>query len=315
MKNDLSNLAIELESRIRKEVVKYKGVPATLSGGLDSSLLAALVKPEFVVSVELPAGKHNEIEYAKCVVKHLGIKHIIIEPDANKFDEYFENAVRAIGRPIPHFNIFPLYCMYKQLAEMGVKQLILGDGPDETMCGYARDLILIYLFSILNYEAFVGYDPIINKVLPGFFSSCASIFGKSLEEIKSCVVDDEGMVKTINRINIKLMRPDMDDMSNNIAKSFGITNIRPYQDNPELDNFMLNLPVEAKIYKVEYGKYLLRKIAEKYIPKEIAWRKIKVGGPVYPVNVLKGWMQFGEFDKRIYLQKQKEILNEQKMYS
>jgi hypothetical protein len=174
---------------------------------------------------------------------------------------------------------------------------------------------LIYLFSVINFEAFVDYYPIIDKVLPGFFYSCANATGKSLEEIKLCIVEGDSIAKTINRINMKLMRPDMDDMSNSIAKSFGITNIRPYQDNPELDEFMFNLPLEAKIYKVEYGKYLLRKVAEKYIPKEIAWRKVKVGGPVYPVNMLKGWLQFGEFDKRIYLKAQQDILDETVKYS
>jgi len=41
--------------------------------------------------------------------------------------------VKAIGRPIPHFNIFPLFTMYRKLYYMEEKELILGDGPDETM--------------------------------------------------------------------------------------------------------------------------------------------------------------------------------------
>jgi len=105
------------------------------------------------------------------------------------------------------------------------------------------------------------------------------------------------------------MRPDMDDMSNALAKHFGITNHRPYQDNQELDDFMRDLPEEEKIHQVEYGKYALRKIAEKYLPLEIAWRKGKVGGPVYPVNAKKGWLDIdGEFGKTEYIKWQKEIL-------
>jgi hypothetical protein len=100
----------------------------------------------------------------------------------------------------------------------------------------------------------------------------------------------------------------MDDMTNGIAKYFGITNHRPYQDNKEIDDFMFNLPEKEKIYKVEYGKYALRKVAERYLPYYIAWRKVKVGGPVYPVNVLRGWMENGEFDKTRYLKYQSDIL-------
>jgi asparagine synthetase B (glutamine-hydrolysing) len=105
------------------------------------------------------------------------------------------------------------------------------------------------------------------------------------------------------------MREDMDDMSNGIAKHFGITNHRPYQDNKEIDDMMYNLPREEKIYNVEFGKYALRLIAENYLPEEIAWRKKKMGGPIYPVNIKRGWVDTdGEFGKTSYLNYQKDVL-------
>lgn len=304
----MSNLE-ELERRIKIETDKYQGLPIALSGGVDSSLLAALIKPEFAVSVQLPSDTHNEIQYSKKVAEHLGIEHLIIVPDDSKFDEYLAKAVKAIGRPIPHFNIFPLYCMYKELAEKGVKELILGDGPDETMSGYARNLIMAYLYKVADFPAFGPYQESIKKVLPPPNLAYSLLTGKTEEQIEACVVAGDNAVKAMNRVDIALMRPDMDDMSNKIAEHFGIKNIRPYQDNPELDDFMLNLPTEDKIYDVEFGKYLLRQIAAKYLPEEIAWRKVKVGGPVYPVNVIKKWLGLGEFDKTVYLAEQEKILS------
>jgi len=312
MKEEIDILADELESLLLEEAKKYEGLPLALSGGVDSSLLAALTKPAFVVSVRLPGGdKHNEIQYSSLVAEHLNLKHYIIELDHDKFDEYFSIAVKAIGRPIPHFNIFPLYVMYEYLKRMGVTKLILGDGPDETMFGYGRQLIMAYLYSIFAYEAFDDYQPAIDKVLPGIVESYAKLTGKKEEEIIKVFADSgEDIMRAICKVDILLMRPDMDDMSNGIAKYFGITNLRPYQDNMDIDNYMLDLPLTAKIHNVEYGKYTLRKVAERYLPHEIAWRKKKVGGPVYPVNRLKGWMKYGEFDKRLYLEAQKKILNE-----
>lgn len=284
----------QLEKRIKKEVKPHIGKPLALSGGIDSSLLAALIKPKFAISVELPGDeKYNEIEWAKKAAQHLNIEHIIVRCDDSKFDEYVAEAVRAIGRPIPHFNIFPLYVMYKKLAEMGEKELILGDGPDETMLGYGRDLIIEYLYKVYDLEALKHYKPLIDKILP------------TKSEAIRLTTNLEGFEDTVSA-NIA-MRKDMDDMSNGIAKHFGITNIRPYQDNPEMDSYMRDLPMEHKI-QGEYGKYLLRKIAEKYLPHEIAWRKRKVGGPVYPVNVIKGWMDDGEFDKKSWLKYQKKLL-------
>lgn len=284
----------ELEKRILNEVKPHIGKPLALSGGVDSSLLAALIKPKFVISVELPGDdKYNEIEWAKKVAEYLKLEHIIVKTDDTKFDEYVAEAVKAIGRPIPHFNIFPLYAMYKTLAEMGEKELVLGDGPDETMCGYGRDLIIEYLYKVYEFEALKNYKPLIDKILPS--KSDAIRLVTNLAGFNDVVSADIAM------------RPDMDDMSNAIAKHFGIKNIRPYQDNPEMDNYMRDLPMEDKI-QGEYGKYLLRKIAEKYLPKEVAWRLKKVGGPVYPVNVLKDWMKEGEFDKTEWLEYQRKIL-------
>lgn len=286
----------ELEERIKKEVQPHIGKPIALSGGVDSSLLAALIKPKFAISVELPGDeKYNEIEWAKKTAEHLGIEHVIVKTDESKFDEYVSEAVKAIGRPIPHFNIFPLYMMYKKLAEMGESEVILGDGPDETMCGYGRDLIIEYLYKVYEFEALENYKPLIDRILPS--KSEAIRLTTNLKGFNDVVSADIAM------------RPDMDDMSDGIAWHFNLKNIRPYQDNPEMDNYMKDLPMEYKI-QGEYGKYLLRKVAEKYLPKDIAWRLKKVGGPVYPVNQVKGWMDDGEFGKTKWLEYQERILNE-----
>jgi len=286
-----------LKSKIKKACKPYKGVPIALSGGVDSSLLAALIKPRFAISVRLPDDpRFNEIQYSEMVCKHLGIEHIIVDLDESTFDEDVRTAVKVIGRPIPHFNIFPLFQMYKKLRELNEDKVILGDGPDETMCGYGRDLIVAYLYKVYDYEAFENYKPLIDKLLPPLPEAIKRLTGKEAD--------------TMIEADIRLMRPDMDDMSNAIAKHFGITNIRPYQDDTELDDFMRDLPMKEKIKDAEFGKYALRKIAAKYLPKEIAWRKKKVGGPVYPVNKLKGWLETdGELGKESWLKYQEQILN------
>ena len=287
----------KLETLLLTVAPRYQGLPVALSGGLDSALLAALIKPKFAISVELPGDeKYNEIEYAKKVVAYLHLQHIIVKPDDSTFDLCMKIAVKAIGRPIPHFNIFPLYTMYQTLNLYAEEKIVLGDGPDETMCGYARDLIFDYLYNIYNFEAFENYHGLIDKILLPPEVAMEKVIGKK-------VVQED-----MTDVDIQLMRPDMDDMSNGIAKHFGITNLRPYQDNKEIDDFMYHLPQEMKIRQVEYGKYALRKVAEKYLPKEIVWRKKKVGGPVYPVNIMRGWMENGEFDKKKWLDYQCKIL-------
>jgi asparagine synthetase B (glutamine-hydrolysing) len=284
----------ELEDKIEEACKPHTGKPLALSGGVDSSLLAVLMKPKFAITVDLPGGeKYNEIKWSKKVCAKLNIEHVIVECDDSKWDEYMRIAVKAIGRPIPHFNIFPLYCMYQKLFEMGIKEVVLGDGPDETMYGYARDLIVHQLYNIYTIESFENYKDLIDKVLP------------PLPETVRRLTNVEA--KSMMEANI-MMRKDMDDMSDGIATHFGITNIRPYQDNKELDNYMRDLPIEQKV-QGDYGKWELRRILAQYLP-EIADRKKKVGGPVYAVNILRNWMEDGEFDKKRYLAYQQQILND-----
>ena len=305
----------KLEQLIQKECDKHTGKVCTISGGLDSGLLAALIKPKFVISVQLPLGKpYDESEHSKSLAKYLGVDRYEVKPDFRNFDAYMEIAVTAIGRPIPHFNIFPLFCMYEKLEELGVKEVVLGDGPDESMCGYARNIMMKYLYyDLFDEPAFEGYGPMLGRVLKPFEEAYAQAIDKDVNAVtrlfNKAARMNKSAIDCMCYIDMQICRKDMDDMSNGIAKFFGIKNIRPYQDNPEIDNYMFNLPLEDKI-EGQYGKFLLRKIASKYLPDEIAWRVRKVGGPVYPVNRMKHWMKYGEFDKRIYLRYQERILSQ-----
>lgn len=295
----------QIDSLLKKVAPKYFGMPIALSGGIDSSTLAAFTLPKLAISVKLPEGIHNEIDYAKQVVKHLKIpKHEIVEYTEDGFEDDLKTAVLAIGRPIPHFNIVPLFQMYRRLFQLGYTDLVLGDGPDEVMCGYARDLIINYIYKVYDFEAFKAYKPLIDKILPTLDETISKVIGMPIPK---------GWEPSITDADIFFMRPDMDDMSNGIAKYFGITNHRPFQDNKEIDDFFRDIPIEDKIHNVEYGKYALRLVAEKYLPKEIAWRKTKVGGPLYSPNMKMGWFaDEGEYGKKAWLKYQQDILDAQR---
>jgi len=313
----MGKTANELEQLIKKSV---KGIPEdavlALSGGVDSSLLAALLRPKRVVTVELPFGEQfDELNYTKKVVDYLKLNHTVVTFNIQDFDEVMEKAVKVIGRPIPHFNIYPLYKMYEKLALDGVKNVILGDGPDESMCGYTRHLIMKYLYD--SYNLFEYYHPTMDKILPHVSVAYKRIL--SDPDVNRLSVESIfkrfGLVKAMCAIDMEFMRPSMIDMSDGLAKHFGIKNIRPYETKA-VDDFMFNLPDEMKIAvksdkngQTLYGKWLLRVIASNYLTVDIAWRKHKVGGPLVPVNKIKGWLNTdGEFGKTSYLRWQKEIL-------
>lgn len=308
--SSVENISHELEFRIQREAEKYKGVPIALSGGIDSSTLASYLDPEFAISVRLPGGERfNETQYSQIVAENLDIKQFIVTPNPDEFEDGIRQAVEAIGKPTPHFNIFPLWAMYRELSKMGVHQVILADGPDETMCGYARNLITKYLYDVQDYGAFRHYGFLIGKAIPEPYKVYAKLVDRDEEEVKK-LMDGYPLIMGMNRVDMVLKRPEMDNMSDGIAASFGIKNIRPYQDNDSFDNWQFILPDEAKIHEIEFGKYALRLVASRRIPHDLAWRKTKIGGPVYPVNQQMGWVKTdGEFGKAKWMEYQQKILD------
>lgn len=309
MNKELLKAQIEKHIKLVKDETKVFNL--MLSGGVDSGVLAAIGDPDIVISVRLPYGeKYDEYSSMEKTIKHLGLedKWVVINLDQYDVHEVMKEAVRAIGRPIPHFNIFPLFVAYKTAKKMGLRSIVVGDGPDESMCGYTRHLIVDYLYKIYSFPAFYHYQPTIDKILANFDEVYANLIRKPISQVRPIMNKYKGILSKVCAVDMALMRPDMDDMSDNLAKYFGITLYRPYQY-PEIDTFMFDLPDEDKIHNVEYGKYLLRRIAADYLPEEVAWRKQKIGGPLVPMNQLLG-INESEFSKEGYMNYQEKILNE-----
>ena len=303
----------QLEGLIKKAAKKYEGMSIALSGGIDSGLLAALIKPKFAINVELPGGdRYNESEIARQLAVDLGITLHVVKLSHDDFVSDCEKAFKIIGKPVPHFNIFPLYKMFQALRDVFKEtDLVLGDGPDESMCGYTRHLIMAYLYNVYNFDAFKDYAYTIDKTLLQWQEVYADVARTDIlwRELTSSFVPIDFLIQEMCSLDMEKKRPEMNIMADKLGEHFGIKVHRPYETK-EVDEFMFNLPPELKIHKVEYGKYALRLIAEKYLPKEIAWQKHKVGGPVYPVNLKMGYNKTeGEFGKCEWLKWQRKVLN------
>jgi len=306
-KNDLRKI-------IKKEITNFKKdfgeVNLMISGGVDSGVLAALSKPEHLFTVHLPFGHmHDEFNDMLRTIYHLGLRDelVVVELNLNEFDDVMKEAVKIIGRPIPHYNIFPLFCLFREMNKQGVKHAMSGDGPDESMCGYTRHLIMNYLYKSKELEAFKFYRGMIDKILGDSAETYAKLVGKDVKIVKE-IMAGRPLLESMCKVDMELMRPDMDNMSDRLAEHFKIKIHRPYQDNTVVDNLMFSLPEEQKVVTGHYGKLLLRELASDLLPEEIAWREQKIGGPLIPVNKIKGW-DLPISDKSMYLKYQEDILN------
>lgn len=311
----------ELEERIIDTVSSYMAkVPRTfgvlLSGGYDSGLLAALTKPDFAYRMKFPYGvKFDESRYAEAIAKHLGIELHEIEVTPENFRGSFEAAVKVMGEPTTHFSMVPLYILFKYLSENGVKDMLSGEGPDEYLGGYARQIIFDEIKKMYEIPELRGYHGKINEVL-GMDELPVELnnqliweYGEMMGYMPEAVVDYQytkyPLQGAIGKMDMEL--GVIEKMEQKFANHFGVTLHYPYI-NHDFAEYCYNLPDDLKI-RNGVTKWAFKKIADKYLPPIMKGR-IKMGGPVAPANALMGWTDMGDFGKDRYLEEQRKILGQ-----
>ena len=133
----------EAESAIRQGFhdldVAGKPVAILLSGGIDSSVLAALAKDECgeVVGIvgRLPGDPNVETERALFVSRSLGLETLVVDVDPGAFAEDFPQMVARLGQPPMNPNNLVLQQLLRKVPE-GIRLVLNGDAA-EMMFGLA----------------------------------------------------------------------------------------------------------------------------------------------------------------------------------
>lgn len=112
-----------------------------LSGGLDSSLIAALAQAELdrplqTYAVGFGDATFDEVEHARLVADALGTDHheLIVRPD---IENDLPEIVRRLDEPNGDSSAIPLYYVCRAAAAE-VKVALAGEGGDEVFGGYSR---------------------------------------------------------------------------------------------------------------------------------------------------------------------------------
>jgi asparagine synthase (glutamine-hydrolysing) len=152
-----ADLRQELEERLqiaaRRQLVADVPVGVFLSGGLDSSTLAALVRRveggpvrTFSVGFEGPDAV-NELPAAREVARALGTEHheLTMDPDAVAWD--LADILGDLDGPLGDATCIPTWYM-SRLARGGVTVALSGEGADEIFGGYERQRYDVWIDSI-----------------------------------------------------------------------------------------------------------------------------------------------------------------------
>ena len=137
-KNRLSELLFDATTiRLRADVP----VASYLSGGIDSSVITALVKKYhnndlITFSVAFTDKNYDERRYQDEMVKFLKTDHHVVEATYQNISESFKNVVWFTEKPMIRTAPAPLFLLSKLVRDNHIKVVLTGEGADEVFGGY-----------------------------------------------------------------------------------------------------------------------------------------------------------------------------------
>jgi asparagine synthase (glutamine-hydrolysing) len=131
----------KLTEAVRLRMVSDVPLGAFLSGGIDSSLVVALMaqasaRPVQTFSIGFREARFNELGYARLVAQQWKTEHheFYVEPSGG---EILPSLVAHLGEPLADASILPTWYL-SRLARKHVTVALTGDGGDESFAGYER---------------------------------------------------------------------------------------------------------------------------------------------------------------------------------
>ncbi|MCT7625700.1 asparagine synthase (glutamine-hydrolyzing) [Aliarcobacter butzleri] len=299
--NDIEELLFKsVEYRLNSDVE----VASLLSGGIDSSLISALytkISGKKINTFSIGYNEHKnycELDFAQITASHINSNHHPVEINQKEYINHFEQTLDMLEEPHGDSAAIPLNILTKQIHKAGIKTVLSGEGSDEIFLGYdnyAKFLKYYEFEKSLSNEQNLFLNEIIGALQNNTKESeylrrivkkqnLYNSFGEIYTDIQrkrlfkkvptyKTETAKQDPVDWMSYIDLKiwlgeslLSKVDRISMGNSLEVR------TPFLDF-NLVNYMFS--VESHIKVGDTNKYLLKKIASKYIPKTIINRTKK----------------------------------------
>lgn len=372
---DMSRVeAVEELEKLARDAVKRRMVSdvplgAFLSGGIDSSLVAALMQaqsknPVKTFSIGFEDQGYNEAVHAGEVAKHLGTDHTELYVTPTEARDVIPSLPDYYDEPFADSSQIPTYLVSKMTRDH-VTVALSGDGGDELFGGYNR-----YFLAQKYAKTIFALPAMVRKIAAGTLNAFPPAFW---DGVFNFVPKSKRPAQPSNKVQklAGLLGGDLDDLYPHLVSHWGepdklVSGVTERRDGPiwsehsknlvpdliermqyldvltylpddiltkvdrasmavslearvplldhRLVEFAWRLPKDFKIHDGQ-GKWILRQVLYKYVPKELIERpKMGFGVPIdqWLRGPLKDWagdllhMENDLLDKDLILQKWQE---------
>ncbi len=303
-------------------------VGVLLSGGLDSSLLVAMLHEAGVKNIktfsigfeDAPEEKGNEFEFSDLVVARYKTDHQQYMISNSDVLPRLHEAIAAMSEPMVGQDAVAFYLLSEKVSEK-VKVVMSGQGADEVFGGYS--------WYPKMYQAGLNVDlsnpqDAVNAFAPHYFDRSHQEWLEvvnpeyHIEDVTSILIGDQltdpgadTFLDQVLRLDVTtLIVDDPVKRVDNMTMAWGLEARVPFLDHKLVETAMA-APIELKVKSD--GKHILKEIARGLVPDEIIDRP-KVAFPMPALKYVRG--EFFEYMKTLLTSpqaKKRGIFNQDKL--
>jgi asparagine synthase (glutamine-hydrolysing) len=325
----LEQLEVLLADSVKRRMISDVPLGAFLSGGIDSSLIVALMQqcsstPVKTFAIGFRESGYNEADHAERVARHLGCEHTELCVTPREAMDVIPRLPALYDEPFADSSQIPTF-LVSQLARRSVAVSLSGDGGDEVFGGYTR-----YVWAQRIWRIFgrIPHTPrhwlaeLLKQTFPAdkvhkfagllqakdrefLYVSMVSHWNDSVptvldtEQLPTLLAQPHDWPRFSNFIDTMMFLDTVTYLPDDIlvkldraSMGAGLEARAPFLDH-RIVEFAWKLPLRMKI-RGSQGKWLLRRLLHRYVPPSLVDRP-KAGFAI-PIHQwlrgpLRGWSE------------------------